>query len=576
MSKTRILCRLRSSRARVWYQGDRTFLAIPLANAINTVKAGASDLLPGSAERQAFLSHAEPLLEALNGFEKDSRGRPEAGEVLELLYLLRRLRDAVDLRAILTKPDQAHLLTDLRKLSRYWESAEYLWNMATKFQMFRQVAVVPVILPPSAFEREMSPGAEYSLEDYLSKLQPGQLPLNLATLCSEFKNTPQQAQSRFNTSVKSSLKGGRIHAEIQIMAQFELHPSTLPPRVIRSRKSTCYLCNKFITLHGKYTVPRSHGTLYPDWRIPTIHAFAPLQRTLSLALVRRIREIVHNPKLALNRKVNESTVSLIRVPFVQTPVFQASSAAEDAEKPSTIVVLTESSPRLPEKEPELLLSPPPEPEPEPEPEPASKPLSEPLPTIREEETKEEETKEKETKEKETKEEETKQEETKEEETKEEETIEFQSETDTSSTTTSTAAISQSNSPVTDPESNEAVLCCIQDRKPNAKEAIRFELSAQVPHAYHLAAPSNPHANPLEVFFELVPSNTAKRKARPCKITVERVPRDDVSSSQSLTVHDAAAWTESMDIDAGLKDRIHLAVGSDILRIWIDHSEAKNN
>lgn len=52
--------------------------------------------------------------------------------------------------------------------------------------------------------------------------------------------------------------------------QTTLHEKTLP-RVVFSSKSACWLCNSFIRLHGKIYTPRSHGRLYPGWRLPNLH-----------------------------------------------------------------------------------------------------------------------------------------------------------------------------------------------------------------------------------------------------------------------------------------------------------------
>jgi hypothetical protein len=66
----------------------------------------------------------------------------------------------------------------------------------------------------------------------------------------------------------TTLKKVEIHAEIQLLFYCELKASELPPRVICSSKDACFLCNALIFTHGNMHTPRSHGRLYPGWRLP--------------------------------------------------------------------------------------------------------------------------------------------------------------------------------------------------------------------------------------------------------------------------------------------------------------------
>ncbi|KAH9203359.1 hypothetical protein DL95DRAFT_430704 [Leptodontidium sp. 2 PMI_412] len=60
----------------------------------------------------------------------------------------------------------------------------------------------------------------------------------------------------------------KVHAEIQLLFFYEVHPSRRRPRFICSSKSACYLCNLFFSLHGGFYVPRTHGRLYGRWILP--------------------------------------------------------------------------------------------------------------------------------------------------------------------------------------------------------------------------------------------------------------------------------------------------------------------
>ncbi len=74
----------------------------------------------------------------------------------------------------------------------------------------------------------------------------------------------------FHIPMPASLSKSRwkVHAEIQLLFFYELHPGRRRTRFICSSKSACYLCNLFFSLHGGFYVPRTHGRLYARWILP--------------------------------------------------------------------------------------------------------------------------------------------------------------------------------------------------------------------------------------------------------------------------------------------------------------------
>jgi hypothetical protein len=74
----------------------------------------------------------------------------------------------------------------------------------------------------------------------------------------------------FRIPVPASLSNShqKVHAEIQLLFFYEIHPSRSRPRFICSSKSACYMCNLFFSLHGGFYVPRTHGRLYDKWTLP--------------------------------------------------------------------------------------------------------------------------------------------------------------------------------------------------------------------------------------------------------------------------------------------------------------------
>lgn len=208
---------------------------------------------------------------------------------------------------------QERLVTCLSKVARYWESAKFLCKRAKRFQVLTQVTVETVYLLEESFER---PGTAFTgtVQSVLSKLS------NEGAL-SGFRGLPEWAQKvtgwaspgQFAMAVNRRLQESKIHAEIQILAYYEnASPDVLQPRVIASSKDACYLCNACIRLHGKHSVPKSHGKLYPGWRLPATPNFDSLQQKFNVFLEQELRATLRrlsrtNTKPAF-RFANESTI----------------------------------------------------------------------------------------------------------------------------------------------------------------------------------------------------------------------------------------------------------------------------
>jgi hypothetical protein len=77
---------------------------------------------------------------------------------------------------------------------------------------------------------------------------------------------------------------GKVHAEIQLLFFYELHPNRPKPRFICSSKSACYLCNLFFHLHNGFSIPRTHGKLYEKWLLPD-WLDLPVQRQQELGVI---------------------------------------------------------------------------------------------------------------------------------------------------------------------------------------------------------------------------------------------------------------------------------------------------
>ncbi|KAB5551304.1 hypothetical protein GE09DRAFT_168699 [Coniochaeta sp. 2T2.1] len=114
------------------------------------------------------------------------------------------------------------------------------------------------------------------------------------TLCQSLGLTVSQATGQLLGTARKGVTESKIHAEIQIAAYYEINPADLPPRTICSNKDACYLCDEFIKLQGKYYIPRSHGKLYPGWRVAPIRVFDDTLSRLIEALESKIGSHHHH------------------------------------------------------------------------------------------------------------------------------------------------------------------------------------------------------------------------------------------------------------------------------------------
>jgi hypothetical protein len=150
-----------------------------------------------------------------------------------------------------------HLPVAIGKLGQYYSAASELVNAARdrKCPLFQSIKVeafqieIPLSIEEISPETQLSTGPPRAIRH---------LPTSKA----------EQATSRMQKQM-ADIKGLRkIHAEIQLLFYYELHPDSPRPRVICSSKSACYLCNVFFHIHGRFFVPRTHGRVYDKWILP--------------------------------------------------------------------------------------------------------------------------------------------------------------------------------------------------------------------------------------------------------------------------------------------------------------------
>jgi hypothetical protein len=193
------------------------------------------------------------------------------------------------LRTSLTlNPSLVKFLPDaLGKLGRYFSVASELVCAARdrKCRVFLTIRIescqikvpstVLALTAPASITEAVS-GLFQSLD--LSKKSKAALKRRLASSLS-------QSELEFRKGMLGVCQNGKVHAEIQLLFFYELHPRSLQPRVICSSKSACYLCNLFIQIHGQFMVPRTHGRLYEKWILPDWLEGIPEERRQKLTAI---------------------------------------------------------------------------------------------------------------------------------------------------------------------------------------------------------------------------------------------------------------------------------------------------
>ncbi|KAL4864641.1 hypothetical protein BDV12DRAFT_205596 [Aspergillus spectabilis] len=213
------------------------------------------------------------------------------------------------------------LLNIISKVSRYWEAARFLYCMAKKSPLARAMTTVPVRLPEEAFSYPKISGYAPDLRSKITEATPrGSQQKLLKEICAILKISQQDAVNKYSCQVIRTLSTAKIHAEIQLIAHCELGNPGISPRVICLSKDACFLCNLCLQLYQKTYTPRSHGRLYPGWRLPSVPQLAELEQRVSQALVHHFTgpcaALLSTRRRAIYPDLNEST--LFTLPLSRT------------------------------------------------------------------------------------------------------------------------------------------------------------------------------------------------------------------------------------------------------------------
>lgn len=326
LSRERILSRMRSSKYKVSSQKrQKCFVGLLLRDALNSPwhrKAREQKLDMTERDLENHGRRIKGLLEAMEAYEaSDPTLHEDLAKLVRKVAHFTQSTPLRDLLATLTDAEmhqcsRERLVNCLNKIARYRDIAKFLCREAEGIPMLRNATVRSLKLPAEAFARsttgrEAYDGTVASALDKLSSkdkfLWKHDLPPWLQTF---LEATPDAA---FASEINRTLRESKIHAEIQILAHYETVASTVVrPRVIASSKDACYLCHAFISLHGQYRVPKTHGKLYRGWRLPAARTLAPLQQHLNKFLEQQVRTTVARLRgtegIPSKRPPNESTL----------------------------------------------------------------------------------------------------------------------------------------------------------------------------------------------------------------------------------------------------------------------------
>lgn len=274
----------------------------------------------------SFLQKAQMLMAKIDAWLDHQESAWLLKDMVEGIYRLSRLghlRKTVDL---ITNGDmqpsaRESLVNMLRKVARYREASRYLCRTAAKFPIATRMRFVPVCLPYDAFRQSSAHHSGRAMASVLERLSiPHEEVRHMPQVWIILGIDERTASKRFDEQMNRAVSGAKVHAEVQLVRYCEAPALAPRPRVICSSKDACFLCNAFIRLHGQFHTPRSHGRLYPGWRLPPFPQPSDLEQRFSLRLqscfLDSIRTMLSTQKRILYPCPNEST--LMALPSLET------------------------------------------------------------------------------------------------------------------------------------------------------------------------------------------------------------------------------------------------------------------
>jgi len=160
----------------------------------------------------------------------------------------------------------------LGHIGHYQPAARRLLGYANTFNVFRSIQIRPIHIRPYNLARDLCQHRpELQKARLIAETQNGERKDDWEMkLTHVVSNSQKEVKSHI---ARAQTEGDyKVHAEIQLICYYEQHPNTrFPPRVLKSSKHACFLCDLFIKTHGKYYISRTHGKAYYLWMLPDIN-----------------------------------------------------------------------------------------------------------------------------------------------------------------------------------------------------------------------------------------------------------------------------------------------------------------
>ncbi|OHE98967.1 hypothetical protein CORC01_05657 [Colletotrichum orchidophilum] len=328
MCYERILNRIREEQPRVGGpRGRQTKKRKSMEELLETLDLYFTRPGNSTTQSQKFLARARDATKSLRKwrrYQNPSMLKPLVQDIFQLSRIgqFEKLIHMIPHREM-DPGSKSSLCNMILKVARYREVSRHIYRTAKKYPIARCAKVVTVNLTtfsPGAYDRISDRGRYPELATALARNgvsnQPDQ---SLRDAWNISRPSLQDATVLFEKQAKYILQSAKVHAEVQLIYHYHLKErrSELPPRVIRSSKDACYLCNAFIEAEKTFYTSRCHGRLYPSWKLPSVGGRLDLAQRFNEQLKGRINSAYGDltnfndnyPKLSKTKKLT-SEISL--------------------------------------------------------------------------------------------------------------------------------------------------------------------------------------------------------------------------------------------------------------------------
>ena len=277
----RILSRLRSRHAaRSWKTRGRQCFITLLSGAVNDPTVSSCGNLT-NAQLAGIRSRVDSLVREFDRFEATNNNSAASStcqdilmDMLEQIHELgnnTRLGAALQTSAVID-PSLKHSLPETaRKLGRYHSLSCDLIDAARspRYTIFSRISIKVLVQPDIGCQSLTQNFASFeeALQN-VTRSPPPKRSRSKKTAPKDPMGRLAPARLKFQSRPPGCITARKVHAEVQLLFFYESNLEVRHPRVLCSSKSACYLCHLFITIHGEFEVPRTHGRLYEKWILP--------------------------------------------------------------------------------------------------------------------------------------------------------------------------------------------------------------------------------------------------------------------------------------------------------------------